>query len=117
MARRAADGHREGPVSFAVIALWVSGAGVVCLALTAAAVALLPLTSVGIALVALAGVVLTIVAMGVTSHRVTARAIRAEFGDPDPDLARDVDGTAPAADDARHTAETRERRRRSDGLG
>lgn len=69
------------PVSFATLALAVAGAGVACLALTAVVVALVPVGPVGRALLALAGVALTIAAMGVTSGRLTDRAIRAEFGD------------------------------------
>ncbi|MET3859748.1 hypothetical protein ABIE38_000645 [Dietzia sp. 2505] len=72
---------RPAPVSFAVLALGVSGAGVLSLGLTALAVALLPLPPVGRAVVALVGVVLTVVAMGVASTRITDRAIRAEYGD------------------------------------
>ncbi|MBB1030536.1 hypothetical protein G6027_06495 [Dietzia sp. SLG310A2-38A2] len=68
-------------MSFAVLALGVSGAGVLVLGLTALAVALLPLPPVGRAVVALTGVVLTVVAMGVVSTRITDRAIRAEYGD------------------------------------
>lgn len=77
-----ADGGRPAaPVSFATIALCVAGAGVLGLGLTALAVALVPFGPVGRAVLALAGVVLTIVAMGVTSSRITDRAIRAEYGD------------------------------------
>lgn len=68
-------------MSFATVALWVAGAGILAMALTAAAVALLPLAPTGRALVALAGIALTIVAMGAASNHVTKRAIRAEFGD------------------------------------
>lgn len=68
-------------MSFAVLALGVSGAGVLSLGLTALAVALLPLPPVGRAVVALVGVVLTVVAMGVVSTRITDRAISAEYGD------------------------------------
>lgn len=68
-------------MSFATVALWVAGAGVLAMALTAAAVALLPLAPVGRALVGLAGIVLTIVAIGLASDHVTTRAIRSEFGD------------------------------------
>lgn len=64
-----------------MLAICVAGAGVLCLALTGAAVALVPLAPAGRAVVALAGLVLTIVAMGVTSARITDRAIRAEYGD------------------------------------
>lgn len=78
-------GDAPAPVSFAAIALWVVGAGVAGLALTAAAVALLPLAPAGRALVLLAGIVLTVVAMAAASNRITARAIRAEFGDDDAD--------------------------------
>lgn len=69
------------PVSFASLALWVAGSGVLVLGLTAVAVSLLPVPPVGRAVIVVVGVVLTIVAMGVASHRVTARAIRAEYGD------------------------------------
>lgn len=77
-----------------MLALWVAGVGVLVLGLTAAAVGLLPLSPVGRALVALAGIFLTILAMGVTSGRITDRAIRAEYGDEQPE----GDGPGPAGD-------------------
>ena len=81
---------------FATLAIAVTGTGVLVLALTAAATALLPLPPIGRAIVALLGLVLTIVAMGVVSNRLTARAIRAEYGD---ELEADVgDGGGPVAD-------------------
>ncbi|MDX2357287.1 hypothetical protein [Dietzia sp. PP-33] len=99
------------PVSFAVLALWVSGAGVLFLGLTTLAVALVPLPPVGRAVVALLGVVLTIAAMGVASSRITDRAIRAEYGDePDsPPGARGGEQPGPA--------EGEEKRPPADGLG
>ena len=69
------------PVSFAALALWVSGAGVLALGLTALAVALLPLPPAGRAVVAVVGIIAAIAAMGVVSSRITDRAIRAEYGD------------------------------------
>jgi hypothetical protein len=105
---------REGgpaPLSFATLALGVAGAGVLFLALTTLAVALIPLPPVGRAVVALVGVVLTIVAMGVVSNRITARAIRAEYGgDPDAEPGRGR-GSTPG------TAEGGGGSRRPDGLG
>ena len=86
----ARGGRPPAPVSFAALALWVAGAGVLGLALTAVVVAVLPVGPVGRAVAALAGIVLTIVAMGVASSRVTDRAIRAEYGD---------DSTGEVADD------------------
>lgn len=97
-------------MSFAVLALGVSGAGVLFLGLTALAVALLPLPPIGRAVVALVGVVLTVVAMGVASNRITDRAIRAEYGD-DPDgqpYAHPVEPSEPAEGDGK--------RPRADGL-
>ncbi|EFV90984.1 hypothetical protein ES5_13383 [Dietzia cinnamea P4] len=68
-------------MSFAALAMAVAGAGVLVLALTALAVALLPLPPAGRAVVALVGVVATVAAMGLTSRRITDRAIRAEYGE------------------------------------
>ncbi|WP_010542507.1 hypothetical protein [Dietzia alimentaria] len=83
-------------MSFATLAIAVTGIGVLVLALTAAATALLPLPPVGRAIVALLGLVLTIVAMGVVSNRLTARAIRAEYGDePEAEVG---DGDRPVTD-------------------
>ena len=71
-------------MSFAVLALGVAGAGVFGLALTALAVAVLPVPPVGRAVIALVGMILTVAAMGLVSHRITDRAIRAEYGqEPD----------------------------------
>ncbi|AWH95246.1 hypothetical protein [Dietzia psychralcaliphila] len=97
-------------MSFAVLALWVSGAGVLFLGLTALAVALLPLPPAGRAVVALVGVVLTVVAMGVVSSRITDRAIRAEYGD-EPD---GQPGAHPG--ESSEPAEGDEKRPRADGL-
>lgn len=83
-------------MSFATLAIAVTGIGVLVLALTAAATALLPLPPIGRAIVALLGLVLTIVAMGVVSNRLTNRAIRAEYGDePEAEVG---DGDRPAPD-------------------
>lgn len=95
----ARSGRTPAPVSFAMLALCVAGAGVLCLGITAVAVAVIPVGPTGLAVIALAGVVLTITAMGVTSRRITDRAIRAEYGD---------DPTGEVGDD-RHPA--------PDGLG
>lgn len=62
------------------------------LAVTALAVALLPLPPLGRALVALAGLVLAVAAMGLVSHRITDRAIRAEYGDEPDGQAEGHDG-------------------------
>ena len=78
-------------MSFAVLALWVAGAGVLCLGLTAVAVAVIPVGPAGRAIIALVGIVVTIAAMGVTSSRITDRAIRAEYGD-DPSAVVGDDG-------------------------
>lgn len=75
---------RPAPVSFAALALGVTGAGVLVLGLTATAVALLPVPPLGRLVVAAAGLILTIVAMAAVSHHVTARAIRAEYGEAPP---------------------------------
>ena len=91
-------------MSFAVLALSVAGAGVLGLALTGAAVALLPLPPVGRALALLVGLVATVAAMGVASNRVTARAIRAEYGDDE-------------AGEAHEPGEADDRRGAGDGLG
>lgn len=106
LARGADD---PAPVSFAVLALWVSGAGVVLLGLTALAVALLPLPPAGRAVVAVLGLVATVAAMGVASNRITDRAIRAEYGS-DPDET----GSAPAVPP---TPEGDATSPRDDGLG
>ena len=90
MARR--DGA-PASVSFATLALWVAGAGVLGLALTAVLVGVLPLSPAGRAVAALVGIVLTIVAMGVASNRITDRAIRAEYGDEPADGVGDDDDT------------------------
>ena len=87
----ARPGRPPAPVSFAVLALWVAGAGVLCLGLTAVAVAVIPVGPAGRAIIALVGIVVTIAAMGVTSSRITDRAIRAEYGD-DPTGAVGDDG-------------------------
>ena len=100
----ASDRGGPAPLSFAILALGVAGAGVLLLGLTTLAVAMLPLPPVGRAVVALVGVVLTIAAMGLASNRITARAIRAEYGD-------DVPGEASGA------AEGDGSPRREDGLG
>lgn len=87
-------------MSFATIALFVAGAGVLAMAVTAIAVAFVPVGPEGKALVALAGIVLTIGAMAFASNRITKRAIRAEFGDdPDEGIASEVDagGRTPRA--------------------
>ena len=76
----ARPGRTPAPVSFAVLALCVAGAGVLGLGITAVAVAVIPASPGWRAIVALAGIILTIVAMGVTSSRITDRAIRAEYG-------------------------------------
>lgn len=117
LADRGVDKRGDGPapISFATLALGVAGAGVLFLGLTTLAVALLPLPPVGKAVVALVGVVLTIAAMGVASNRITARAIRAEYGDdphegPGEGPDEHPDGTSGAA-------EGDEQPRRADGLG
>ena len=68
-------------VSFAMLALCVAGAGVLGLGITAVVVAVIPAGPVWQAIVVLAGIIVTIAAMGVTSSRITDRAIRAEFGE------------------------------------
>lgn len=98
-------------MSFAILALGVAGAGVLCLGLTTLAVALLPLPPVGKAVAALIGVIVTIAAMGLTSGRITDRAIRAGYGD-DPD-----DGSDQPPAEAPGPAEGDGRPRRADGLG
>lgn len=97
---RLASGERPGaPVSFAMLALGVAGAGVLCLALTAVVVAVVPVGPVGRAILALAGLALTIAAMGVTSSRITDRAIRAEYGDdPTGDVSDVGDDERPGKD-------------------
>ena len=80
-------------MSFATLALWVAGAGVLGLALTAVLVGVLPLSPAGRAGGALAGVVPTIAAMGVPSNRTTDRAIRAEYGGEPADGVGDDDDT------------------------
>lgn len=107
----ARSGSDPAPVSFAILALAVASTGVVFLALTTLAVALLPLEPVGRAVVALSGVVLTIVAMGVTSNRMTDRALRAEYGD-DPGGPADGRRNGPAG-----SAEGEDEGRLTDGLG
>ena len=77
------------PVSFATLALWVAGAGVLGLGLTAVIVAFLPVGPVGKAIAALVGIIGTIVAMGSASSRITDRAIRAEYGDPSDEVGDD----------------------------
>ena len=98
-------------MSFAILALGVAGAGVLFLGLTTLAVALLPVPPVGKAVVALVGVVLAIAAMGVASGRITARAIRAEYGDDLEEGSDDHPGEVPGPveGDGRH--------RPADGLG
>ncbi|MDV8001768.1 hypothetical protein [Rhodococcus sp. IEGM 1408] len=121
MADRGVDKRGDGPapISFATLALGVAGAGVLFLGLTTLAVALLPLPPVGKAVVALVGVVLTITAMGVASNRITARAIRAEYGD-DPHEGPDErpdEGPDEHPAEASGPAEGDDQPRRADGLG
>ena len=86
----ARSGRTPAPVSFAMLALCVAGAGVLCLGITAVLAAVIPVGPVWRVIVVLAGIVLTIVAMGVTSNRITDRAIRAEFGeDPEGEVGDD----------------------------
>gem|GEM_PF-5013480 len=77
----AAGSEGGRPISFAAIALVVVGAAVAVLALTAAAVALLPVSAGARAAVATVGVVLAVVAMAFASRHMTARAVRAAYGE------------------------------------
>ena len=109
-------------MSFAVLALGVSGAGVLFLGLTALAVALLPLPPAGRAVVALVGVILTVVAMGVVSTRITDRAIRAEYGDEPAVTYGDEPAPEAGVESSAHSGEPSEpvegdgERPRADGL-
>lgn len=113
---------RPAPVSFAVLALGVSGAGVLVLGLTALAVALFPLPPAGRAVVALVGVILTVVAMGVVSTRITDRAIRAEYGDEPAVTYGDEPAPEAGVESSAHSGEPSEpvegdgERPRADGL-
>ena len=85
-------GRGPAPVSFAVLALGVAGAGVLVLAVTALAVALLPVPPAVRAIVALVGIVVTVAAMGRVSNYITDRAIRAEYGEEPGRQAETPDG-------------------------
>ena len=78
------------------------------------AVGALPLPPAGRAVVAVVGIVGTIVAMGLASRHITARAIRAEYGDDDGDGAGPAD---PATPDTAPPAESGGQPPRPDGLG